>query len=67
MKSIDVCKVDLSDVTQKVTRFILSNQNDIPLLIIFGSSQNLKNKILMTLEDHDFRFTLLGKTVKVTE
>ena len=67
MKSIDVCNTDLSDVRYKISRFILSNQNHIPLLIFFGSSQNHKNKVIMALEDHDFRFTMGEESIKVIE
>ena len=56
MNDLDLHGVRHSDVDRKVENFVLLNQNILPLKIICGNSQRMKDLVKDTLERIDVQY-----------
>jgi PHD/YefM family antitoxin component YafN of YafNO toxin-antitoxin module len=55
--------ISISELKEKVRRFVYNNQNSLPISII---SNNHKD-VIMILEEGDFRFVIKDNLILVTE
>jgi len=55
--------ISISELKEKVRRFVYNNQNSLPVSII---SSNHKD-VIMVLEEGDFRFVIKDNLILVTE
>jgi len=63
MKELNLSGVSDSDLMNKVHRFVYNNQYSLPVSIIGNNHLS----IIMVLEEGDFRFTIEGDSITVTE
>lgn len=58
MKSLDLHGVRHSDAFEKVEDFVMNNQFRVPLSIITGNSDTMKDMVIKALEEHDFKWEI---------
>ena len=63
MKEINLSNLSDFDLSERVRRFVYNNQYSLPVTII---SDN-KIMVMMVLEEGDFRFTIEGELIIVTD
>lgn len=55
---LDLHGVIYADVVVLVEDYVLLNQNYLPLQIITGNSQGMKNKVTKCLKEHGFKYQI---------
>jgi len=63
MRVLNLSGVSDSDLSERVRRFIYNNQYSLPISIV---SDN-QIKVMIVLEESDFRFTIEGDSIIVTQ
>jgi len=63
MKELNLSNLSDFDLSERVRRFVYNNQYSLPVTII---SDN-KIMVMMVLEEGDFRFTIEGELIIVTD
>ena len=63
MKELNLSNLCDFDLSERVRRFVYNNQYSLPVTII---SDN-KIMVMMVLEEGDFRFTIEGELIIVTD
>ena len=63
MKELNLSGVSDSDLSERVRRFIYNNQYSLPISIV---SDN-QIKVMIVLEESDFRFNLKDNVIYVTD
>ena len=63
MKELNLSNLNDFDLSERVRRFVYNNQYSLPVTII---SDN-KIMVMMVLEEGDFRFTIEGELIIVTD
>jgi len=63
MKELNLSGVSDSDLSERVRRFIYNNQYSLPISIV---SDN-QIKVMIVLEESDFRFNLKDDVIYVTD
>ena len=55
---LDLHGVTYADVVVLVEDYVLLNQNYLPLQIITGNSQGMKNRVTKCLREHGFKYQI---------
>lgn len=55
---LDLHGVTYADVQVLVEDYVLLNQNYLPLQIITGNSQGMKNRVTKCLKEHGFKYQI---------
>lgn len=53
---LDLHGVTYAEVREMVEDYVLMNQAYLPLQIITGNSQGMKNRVIKALKEHGFRY-----------